>query len=278
MANCPKCNAKLRLFDWRPECPKCGVNMVYYGMEDRLLADAEKAEAEHAKFQKGLDRLKASAIGGPRQIARLILSILPVAGLFLDMLPVKQLALGSISLQNIPYYTEPDQVSEFKIGILKVVEFFTDYFDFNNLLTLIKSPVVGKAFIFFALAIVLLALSIVMGVVNFGRNLCSSKKSSCAKNIIVSVLSMVLVIASGIIFGQFASNINALFPEYISAAMGYGAFVTAALHLPVIIINVLLIKNPIVVKYKELPDYAAIAAAARAEKEAKAAEEAVAAE
>mgnify|MGYP003287609274 CR=1 FL=1 len=257
MAKCPKCNAKLRLIDWRPECPKCGVNMVYYGMEERLLADAEKAEAEHAKFQKGLDRFKASAIGGPRQIARIILSIIPVAGLFLDLIGAP---LAKLSLQNIPFYSEPGAVSEINIGILKVVEFFTDYFDVDGLLAAIQSPVVGKPFIFFALAIVMLALSIVMGILNFGRNFCSSKKKSCVKNVIVSVLSAVLVIVSGVMFGQFASGINAIFPDIITGAMGIGVFITAALHIPVIVVNLLLVKNPIVVKYKELPDYSAEAA------------------
>ena len=36
-ATCPKCGGKLRLIDWRPNCPHCGVNMIYYGLEDRLL-------------------------------------------------------------------------------------------------------------------------------------------------------------------------------------------------------------------------------------------------
>ncbi|MBQ8027254.1 MAG: hypothetical protein IJ261_03960 [Clostridia bacterium] len=262
MANCPKCNAKLRLIDWRPECPKCGVNMVYYGMEDRLLADAEKAEAEHAKFQKGLDRFKASSIGGARQIIRLILAIVPVAGLFLP--------LAKLTLENIPYYS--DGAANFNIDILKIVDFFMNYFDFNAILAAIKSPVVGKPFIFFAAAIVLFALSVVMGILNFGRCFCSSKKSSCVKNIVVSALSVVCIVLSGVMFGQFASGINAIFPDFISGAMGFGVFVTAALHLPVIVLNALLVKNPIVVKYTELPDYSKQA------EEAEAAEQAVAAE
>lgn len=30
MAKCPNCGQNLRLTQWRPECPACGVNMVYY--------------------------------------------------------------------------------------------------------------------------------------------------------------------------------------------------------------------------------------------------------
>lgn len=266
MANCPKCNAKLKLTDWRPECPKCGVNMVYYGMEERLLADAEKAEAEHAKFQKGLDRFKASSIGGKRQIARLVLSIIPAIGLVLGFL-LPALSLATINLSNIPYYGD----NVINVNIVTVVEFFMNYFDVNGLLGVIGSDVVGTPFIMFAVSIVLLALSVVMGILNFGRNFCSSKASSCKKNIIVSVLSMILIIAAGIVFDVFGSGINAVFPTFIEANLGIGVFVTAALHIPVIAVNATMVKNPIVVKYTELPTYG------EAEEEAPA-EEAVAAE
>ena len=65
-------------------------------------------------------------------------------------------------------------------------------------------------------------------------------------------------------FGQFATAINDIFPDFISGGMGWGVFVTAALHLPVIAINVILAKKPIVVKYKELPDYSKMAEEAEA--------------
>ena len=38
MATCPNCGKKLRLYQWRPECPACGVNMVYFKSNERLLA------------------------------------------------------------------------------------------------------------------------------------------------------------------------------------------------------------------------------------------------
>ena len=49
---CPKCGAKLSVFYLKPECPKCGCNIMNYNMEERLEADADKAEAEWvtAKF------------------------------------------------------------------------------------------------------------------------------------------------------------------------------------------------------------------------------------
>ena len=84
-ATCPKCGGKLKLTDWRPNCPHCGVNMVYYGMEERLLLDADKAEAEHARTQPRIDRLKAAFVGSKLAIARIVFSVLPIAALFLPI-------------------------------------------------------------------------------------------------------------------------------------------------------------------------------------------------
>ena len=85
MANCPKCGKKLRLYHWRPECPFCGVNMVYYKSNDRMLAETEQAEIEHARFQPRIDRAKAAFFGSPASIARIVLSVLPVGALFLPL-------------------------------------------------------------------------------------------------------------------------------------------------------------------------------------------------
>ena len=52
MANCPKCGKKLGITSIKPECPNCGVNLLYYKIEERLEVDAINAEIEHAKTQK----------------------------------------------------------------------------------------------------------------------------------------------------------------------------------------------------------------------------------
>lgn len=86
MAQCPKCGKKLRVADWRQNCPHCGVNMIYYGSNDRLMAETEAAEIEHAKFQPSIDRAKAAFFGSPQAIARVVLSVLPIGALFLPLL------------------------------------------------------------------------------------------------------------------------------------------------------------------------------------------------
>jgi hypothetical protein len=85
MANCPKCGKKLRLYHWRPECPFCGVNMVYYKSNDRMLEETERAEIEHAHSQPRIDRAKAAFFGSPPAIARIVLSLLPIGALFLPL-------------------------------------------------------------------------------------------------------------------------------------------------------------------------------------------------
>lgn len=47
---CPKCKEKLSVFYMKQSCPKCGANLLYYGIEDRLAEDAKKAQKEVETF------------------------------------------------------------------------------------------------------------------------------------------------------------------------------------------------------------------------------------
>lgn len=85
MANCPKCGRKLHWYDWKPECPDCHINMVYYKSNERLLAESEKSEIEHAKSQPGIDRAKAAFFGLPYAIVRIVLSLIAIGPLFLPL-------------------------------------------------------------------------------------------------------------------------------------------------------------------------------------------------
>ena len=85
MAKCPKCGRKLHLYDWRPECPDCHVNMIFYQANERMLADSENAEIEHAKSQPGIDRAKAAFFGSSYAVIRIVLSLVAIAPLFLPL-------------------------------------------------------------------------------------------------------------------------------------------------------------------------------------------------
>lgn len=87
MANqCPKCGGKLSPLYLKQDCPYCGVNLVYYNAEERLEADAIKAEAEWAALGRWLTRLKSATIAGPFPIIRLVWSFVPL--ILLAFLPL----------------------------------------------------------------------------------------------------------------------------------------------------------------------------------------------
>ena len=98
MARCPNCNKKLHLTDWKQYCPHCGVNLIYFKSNERLLAESEKAEIEHAKHQPGIDRAKASFFGSPPAIARVVISALPLAALFLPLCKISDKNINAISI------------------------------------------------------------------------------------------------------------------------------------------------------------------------------------
>lgn len=106
MANCPKCNAHLKITDWKQHCPHCGANIVVYDLQERLMQDADKAEVQFYHFQKKIDRLKASFIGSKLAIVRIFTSLLPVGALFLPIVkatvyePLKPMT-GGISALSI---------------------------------------------------------------------------------------------------------------------------------------------------------------------------------
>lgn len=56
---CPKCGKKLSLFYIKQNCPECGCDLVYYDMESRLQKDGEKAEAEYAKLDEIMSKVKS---------------------------------------------------------------------------------------------------------------------------------------------------------------------------------------------------------------------------
>lgn len=49
---CPKCGRKLSVWYIKQNCPDCNCDLLYYNMDKRLDADAEKAEAEFAAWER----------------------------------------------------------------------------------------------------------------------------------------------------------------------------------------------------------------------------------
>ncbi len=59
---CPKCGNKLKFLYVKQNCPECGCDLLYYNMEERLEADAQKAEAEFAALDRFLERVTPAFI------------------------------------------------------------------------------------------------------------------------------------------------------------------------------------------------------------------------
>lgn len=237
MAKCPKCGRKLTLFDWRPNCPGCGVNLVYYGMEERLLSEADAAEAEHAKLQKKIDRLKASFVGSKLTIIRIILSVIPIAAL---MLP-----LCSVTYSGP--FIEQTTTSVNAITIYNLVSTL----DFDALFTMIGSDLLGTSFIGYAGALVCLLLSLVLVIVSLVMLTLACSPKGNPRNITLNSITIILAAASAVLFTVFSNGITAVFPEFISGKLGVGIFVYIALLAALLILNIVIAKKGVNVKYKQ---------------------------
>ncbi len=235
MANCPKCNHKLRLIDWKPECPNCGVNVLYYDFEERFYMDAKGAEIDAAKIRVKWTRVKASFIGSKLLVARLVLCVLPLVTLLIS--------LGNFKIafplfeKNIP------------LSAIGLFSFFTDG-TLDYLTALKASDIVGiyakhTINIFFGLCVVAAAALLVL----VFQLLCFI---SFRKMTFLLVLSNGLgIIAAGwsvIAVYRFSTmTTSAIF----TVSNGYGGVVVIFAFAVVFILNILAAKKGLNVQYRE---------------------------
>lgn len=82
---CPKCGKKLSTFYLKDSCPYCGVNLLYYNLDENLKADAAQAQKEVDAVNRFLNMIKSSSIASPLLIVRLVLFFTPLASMCLPM-------------------------------------------------------------------------------------------------------------------------------------------------------------------------------------------------
>lgn len=237
MANCPKCGRKLTLFDWRPNCPGCGVNLVYYGLEEKLLDEADAAEAEHAKLQKRIDRLKAAFIGSKLTIARIVLSLLPIVALLIPLCEVTFKA---------PFMGEKTTA----VNLIALIDVFSNL-DFDGLFAMFGSSLLSSTFIGYAGALLCLALSLVFVLVSLFALMAACGPKGNIRNIILNSIAIVLSVASIFFFTTFASNAAKVFPGYLSGKIGVGIFVYIAALVALLVLNIVISRKGTPVKYKQ---------------------------
>ena len=237
MATCPNCGYKLKFYEWKPDCPNCKVNLVYYGMDEKLQNDADKAEAEHVRVQKKIDRLKASFVGSPLSLARLILSVLALGPLFLT--------LCSVSYSG-PFIEQTTK----NINILSLYNFVSSL-NFDSLFAMLDSALLGKTFIFFLVSFAAVLLSAVLIIVSIIALTAACGPKGNIRNITLNVIMIALAVVSAFSFTRFSSGIHSVFPEFYSGSLGIGAFVYIAALAVVLAINIIITVKGVDVKYKQ---------------------------
>lgn len=240
---CPKCNYKLKITDWRPECPKCGVNVMYYGIEDRLREEADKAEYNHAKSQPKYDRLKFSLIGHPLSIVRLVLGLLPIVATLLPM--------GTVN------YVLPYLEKHASVNLISIVTFIIDNgFDVDLLLKLLGSELLGTGMIYWAVSLVSLVLMVVLTLVGFFLLTLSAAKRGIVRNITIPSIGIVLATVSFVFYNLMISELTSALPGIFTGSVNPTAYIAAVLIFVVmIVVNVIYKKKNIQVKYKDVSEF-----------------------
>jgi len=236
MANCLKCGYHLKLTDWRPNCPNCGVNLVYYGMEERLLADADRAETEHAHFQKKIDRVKASFAGSKLAITRIVLTVIPIACLFLPWAKVKIMA---------PYINITTDINAYKL-FSKV-----SGFDFGGLFTIMGSKIVGHDFTLFFIAMACMLITSVFALFALILLFLSCSPKGIARNLTLSTTGLILTGVAAYLFTNYSASFAKIFPGAYTGSLSFGVFILMVALAAEIGINIVIAKVGIEVKYKQ---------------------------
>ena len=241
-AYCPKCNYKLKLTDWRPECPKCGVNVVYYGIEERLREEADVAEYHYAMNKPKYDRLKFSLIGHKLSIARLVIGVLPLLALLLPM--------GRFAI-SLPF-NDHNKI----VNLVSIIMFFVkNGFDVDALMALTGSQLLGRSIVYFAVSLVSLVLMALTMFVAYILLTLSAAPKGIKRNITFAVLGAVFATVSFVSFCLMAGSLNAAIPDVFHATVIPVCYVAEMLVFAAIIaVNVIYKKKNIQVKYTDVEE------------------------
>ncbi|HZJ77214.1 MAG TPA: hypothetical protein VFD52_00230 [Clostridia bacterium] len=233
---CPNCDGRLRIYNVGPNCPHCEVNLLYYDIENRLLADADAAEAESAQYSKKFSRAKAALVGSPLAIARIVLSLLPIGALFLTLVK------GTI---EAPFVSETINASIIRIFTLIAGT------DFDSLFTFVNSDLMGSAFIPYLISLIAVGVIVLGSFINLFALLFACSPHGKLRSILIPSLNLMAAIVGMVAFSRFNTLMEKMFPSVFNASFGIGAYLTVALLAALLILNIVIVKVGIPVKYKE---------------------------
>lgn len=226
MTECPKCGRHLKITDWRQKCPDCGVNMVLYNSQERLMQDADIAEVQYYHFQKKIDRVKAAFVGTKPAIARIFTSILPVAAVFLPLINAKVSA--------------PFEPADEGISLLTIINNSDKLGAISDAMAIAKVPTM-----FLLVSMGLFALSLLAFLLHFILLTLSCSPKGKIRNIIMDVIILITTIGS-------AAAIIAM-PDggAISGPLGIGGYLYVALQILNVVFDFIVLKKGIPVNHKQ---------------------------
>lgn len=218
MAKCPACGYKLKLWDFKAECPKCSINIPNYDWEVRLEEDAKRSEWAFAKFRASVGNLKSGLVGTKLSIVRLVFTFVPLIALVIPMF--------SLSI-NLPFYSYEAKGT----SVLNIILAVVNGFDIGAVLKILKSNIVGIGYTLFIAGIALVAVAVVSAVLNFFVLIIGSVKHKYKVNYALCIISTILFIAAVPVFAVAFSKINesgvTCFTGTLSAALFIGAIMFA---------------------------------------------------
>lgn len=227
MANCPKCNAHLKLTDWKQHCPHCGTNITVYDLQEKLMKDADIAEVQNYHFQKKIDRVKAAFVGSPLAITRIFTSLLPAGALFLPIIKAtfspEKLAEANGDVTFLSIYGNFD-----KIG---------DVFGFLS-----SNSVSDKLFV---IAFIVFLLSVVATLLRFILNaLACSPKGKIRNYSMDGILLATSIIPAILILAMSGDGA-------VEASLGIGAILYVALQIVNVAIDIIFFKKGFEIKHQQ---------------------------
>ena len=242
MANCPRCGYKLRMIDIKAECPKCGVNLMYYNHQERLAEDADMAEEEHIRMQPKIDRVKFAFIGTKLSIVRLVLLFLPIGMLFLPLAHVTA---------NLPYNSIDADIS-----ILNLAMDVVATMQFDVLFAMIAgSSLTRVASIFYIVAILGIFIAAIFAILNIPFDSVSCSPKGFKRNVTLSSCGIGFTILSIIAFLVFNAQLSSKFGAMYSGNLGIGAFLVILGFVAIIVVNIIIKKKNVPVKYTDVSEY-----------------------
>ena len=193
-------------------------------------------------MQPRFDRLKASLIGHPLAIVRLVLGLLPIAATLIPS--------GKLSYV-LPFATHTKEV-----GLIGVINFLTGAdLDIGLLTRLWGSQVVGKGLVLWAVALVSLLLMLVVTLVGFFLLTLSCSPKGFRRNIAFPVTGMVLATVSFASYAVMVKTLTAELPGVFSGTVAPWAYILVMLLFAAMIaVNVIYKKKDIPVKYKDVSE------------------------